>query len=314
MVCSHPKRYVATLDQQQEPADGALPTAVYRQGVYTSPGAGGLPGCIGAHSPAGVHFNMNHRTFRLRRILIAATLAAATIVHVHADTERARTAYAEWSRVMTQVSQERAAWVSEKAMIADTLAAGRAEAQAIDERIAEINATSSETDRKRSELTTQIDEAKATADALAARVSEFEQRVRALLPLLPDSTRAELQPAIQMLPADSKSTKVPLSQRASTVVMLLAQIDKFNSSINLVSEIRDLGEGRTVEVKTIYLGLATAYFADANLTTAGYGTPGPQGWEWKPADTKTAEQIALAIAMHENAKPPAFVNLPVVIR
>jgi len=256
---------------------------------------------------------MNHRISRLRRTLTGAILIAAT-VHAHADTERARTAYTEWSRVMTQLSQERAEWVREKAMIADTLAAGRAEAQAIDQRIAEINATASETDRKRGELTAQIDEAKATAEILATRVGEFEQRVRALLPLLPDATRAELQPAIQMLPTDPKATKVPLSQRASTVVMLLAQIDKFNSGINLVSEIRDLGDGRTVEVKTIYFGLATAYFADANLTTAGYGTPGPQGWEWKPADTKTAEQIALAIAMHENAKPPAFVNLPVVIR
>ncbi|MBE2216091.1 MAG: DUF3450 family protein [Opitutaceae bacterium] len=258
---------------------------------------------------------MSHRTFHLvRRTVVGAILVAATAIHSTADTERARTAYTEWSRVMTQLSQERAEWLREKSMISDTLAAGRAELEAIDQRIAEIAATSGETDRKRAELTEQIDEARATADTLAARVGAFEQRVRALLPLLPEPTRAELQPAIQMLPADPRSTKVPLSQRAATVVMLLAQIDKFNSGINLVSEIRDLGAGRTVEVKTIYFGLATAYFADANLTTTGYGTPGPQGWEWKPADAKTGELIALAIAMHENTKPPAFVSLPVVIR
>lgn len=249
-----------------------------------------------------------------RHCLVLLTALSPSISLVHADTTQARQAYTEWARVMTQLSREQTDWMQEKTTISDTIAAGNAELAAIDQRIAELKASSTEADTKRAAVNEKIAAARSTAEGLAARVSDFEQKVRALLPLLPEIVRAELAPAIQSLPDNPATTKVPLYNRAANVVMLLAQIDKFNSNINLLSEIRDLGNGRTVEVKTLYFGLAAAYFADASLTTAGYGSPGPQGWEWKPAEPATAQQIGLAIAMHENTRPPAFVELPVVIR
>jgi hypothetical protein len=230
------------------------------------------------------------------------------------DLTRARSAYAEWARLKSQISAERTEWRREQTLLTDTLAAARAESAALDERIAELAASSTESDRRRSGLQDEITDAKATAQALSARLAAAEAGVRSLLPLLPAPLQAELQPRLQSLPDEAAAGAMALGQRVLLVAGILGHVEKFAANYNLLSEIRDLGGGRSVEVKTLYLGLAVAYFADAAGTTAGYGSPGPSGWEWTTVEGELAQRIGLAIAIHENTRPPAFVTLPVVIR
>lgn len=258
--------------------------------------------------------HMNLHTHRTRPWLIGIAVVALGATARGQTLDQARSAFAEWARVKTQLSEEQSEWRQEKALITDTLAAARAESTALDERIAEMKASSSESDSKRAGLLAQIEETKAAAAAVAQRVGAAEIALRAMLHLLPPPLMAELQPVLQRLPEDPASTSVPLGQRVQTIAVILAQMDKFNSSFTVVSEIRDLGAGRAVEVKTLYIGLATAYFADATGTTAGYGSPGASGWEWTSADPDLSERIALAIAIQENAQPPAFVALPVQVK
>lgn len=258
---------------------------------------------------------MNLHT-HLRRMIASACAwgALAATVSAAEDLDRARTAYAEWARVKSQTSAERSEWRREQALLTDTLAAAQAELAALDERIGELHGQSTEADKRRAELTAEIAETKTTAGSLASRVAEAETALQALLPVLPPPLLAELQPVLQRLPADPAATTLPLGQRVQTIAVALGQIEKFNSNYAIVSEIRDLGAGRSVEVKTLYLGLAAAFYADAAGTAAGHGAAGASGWDWKPADAETAARIALAIAIHENTKPPAFVSLPVEIR
>lgn len=239
-------------------------------------------------------------------LLCIATTSFATL-------EQARAALVEWSRVTTLISRERSEWMREKNMLADTLAAAKTEVSLLEEKIDSLNALSTEADRQRVEISSQIETAKEASASLAESATVGEMEIRNLVPLLPETLRAELHPLLQRLPENSDATKLPVSQRIQTLVGLLTQIEKFNSNINVVSEIKEVADGTSVEVKTLYFGLAAAFFSDASGFNAGYGFPTHNGWQWKAAEGNTAARIANAIAISENAAEPAFVTLPIEI-
>ena len=107
-------------------------------------------------------------------------------------------------------------------------------------------------------------------------------------------------------------TRMSTSQRLLTVVGTLNKIDKFNTGITVTSEIRTIGD-KSLEVKTLYYGLAGAYFASESAGYAGIGTPGEAGREWveRPEYKK---QITNLIDAYEGAREATFVELPVVAK
>jgi hypothetical protein len=256
---------------------------------------------------------MNLTPTKLLRLLGGTLLPLWAATPSFADLESTRAALIEWSRVKNLVSKERTEWTREKEMMADTLGTARTEVSLLDEKIDSLNASSTEADRKRADLTGRIDAAKSTAAGLAEKAAEGESAVKELLPVLPEPLKLELQPLLQRLPADPSNTRLSVSQRIQTLVGLLAQIEKFQSTINLVSEIKDLGSGESAEVKTLYFGLSAAFFSDSRGTVAGYGAPKTDGWHWTSAAGDVAARIANAIAIHESTVEPAFVLLPVEI-
>lgn len=258
---------------------------------------------------------MNLYSHHIRTVCLGIVAALSLAATVRADDiERARLAYVEWARLKSQLSVEQSDWRREKSLLLDTLAAARAEATMLDDRIKELAESSSGTDEKRADLLARIDAAKAEAALLARASAEAEAALRELVPQLPEPLQAELGPLLQRLPADPANTAVPVAQRLQTLAVALAQMEKFNSGFTVVSEIRDLGSGRSVEVKTLYLGLGAAYYADASGSIAGAGAPGATGWSWTPAEGDLAARIVSAIAIHENTRPPAFVALPLTLR
>ena len=72
------------------------------------------------------------------------------------------------------------------------------------------------------------------------------------------------------------------------VVGILSQADKFNTTLTATSESREIEGGKVVEVRTLYWGLATAYYVDASGEYAGIGYTGPDGWEWPQIEGKGA--------------------------
>lgn len=244
--------------------------------------------------------------------LIASTAAAADTT---SDLDSARSTFIEWSNVKSQLSKESAEWEEEKALLADMVSTSQAELEATEARIAELKDSSTEADSKKAETAQQIEAAKATIAALESRTASQEAKALKLLPLIPEPLAKELQPLLQRLPADAEAAKrAQLSQRIQTVVGILSQLEKFQSNINFFSEIKDVGAGASKEVKTLYFGLAAAYYADATAEHAGYGYPTSDGWQWAPAEGEAAAKIAEAIAIHSNDAPPAFVTLPVAIK
>lgn len=212
------------------------------------------------------------------------------------------------------ISEERNAWAREQQSIADAIAVSRQEVELLATRLSELSNSSSGTEKQRSELLEKIADSKESLAVFAAVVDKYEARVRELLPVIPDHLKAELAPLLQRLPAEGKATQLSVSQRMQTVIAFLAQLDKFNAGPSMVSEIREVEPGRSLEVRTLYFGLGAAYYTDAAATFAGIGQPTLEGWKWTRADAPVAKSIAEAIAVYQNEKQPAFVSLPARVR
>ena len=251
------------------------------------------------------------RTLKRGTVILCASIGLHSVA---AELDNARSTFIEWSKVQSQISKEAADWKNEQALLKDMIGASEAELETITKSIEELKSSSTDADEKKAELVTAIEGVKATAALLEKEASTYEGTARSIIPLLPDALKMDIQPLIQRLPKDEEvAKKTPLSQRIQTVVGILTQVEKFHSQISMVSEIKETAPGVSKEVKTLYFGLSIAYYADANAENAGYGYPSAEGWKWTPASGEEAENIATAIAIHSNDKPPAFVTLPIEI-
>jgi len=168
-------------------------------------------------------------------------------------------------------------------------------------------------DKQRLAAEAQKAELEAATQKVGELVGGLEQRVQELAPSFPPPLADKLSSALKRIPADPANTKMSGLERMQTVVGILNEVDKFNAAITVVSEVQKNPAGAEVQVETLYLGLAQAYFVDKAGDYAGVGTPAATGWQWTP-NNALAGNIQKSIAMYKNAAPADFVSLPVQVK
>lgn len=258
-----------------------------------------------------------HRTIRLplcMGLLAAATCLSFTQTLSASLPEEARNLVKEWVRVKALYSEEAETWAMEKVQVTDTISLLEAEKAMLEEQIAQREEAAVASQSKRTELSVRKEALEGQASALAAILTTYESELAAWVPSLPDILKEELSPLIRRLPKEGESlSSVGLGRRLQTVVGILSQVDKFNSSLTFRSELRENPEtGASRETDTLYFGLAYAVFADAEGSYAGFGKPGADGWIWQPAN-ESAEEISELIAIYKNDAPATYVSIPVSI-
>jgi hypothetical protein len=147
--------------------------------------------------------------------------------------------------------------------------------------------------------TTEADEDRAELTALK----------EAIVTTLPTPLVNRIKPLIRRLPDDPANTKLSLGERVQNIVGILSQADKFNTTITQTSESRELDSGTVVEVRTLYWGLAMAYYVDAAGEYAGIGFLGKDGWEWPQIDG-AGPQIKKRLDVYEGSEEIQFVEVP----
>ena len=252
---------------------------------------------------------MKTRTKTKSLVLIGAFVCAAGIMEADSISE-ARDVFKQVIQLKTLLSEERNQWVQEKTNIEDQLAIIGEEARLLEEKIKSLQDTVTKAETEREIVLDKIDDAKAAAAAFSGVIGGLEVQASEVVKYLPGFILQELAPLIQRLPKDPSTSKTALSQRMQTVIGVLTQIEKFNTTLTSNSEIKELPGGVTAEVKTLYVGLGGAYFSDADGKYGGFGRPGASGWEWTTVDASGAETIARAIAVYEAKREPAFVAVP----
>lgn len=253
--------------------------------------------------------------------LLAASAALGAIgsnnleANYTASLTEARGTFAEWVRVKILISEESERWKQEKATLKDMIEVAGAEREALETRIEELRDTIASGDQRRTELTDKIEAARERAALFRGTLAEQEIALSKIVEFLPPPLKRDLRQLVRRLPDDPHDTQIALSQRMQTVVGIMTQMERFQDSLSLESEIREIDSGETVEVKTLYLGLAQAVFADASGRHAGIGVPGQNSWQWQVVtDGSAVDRIRNSIAMHENQMEPAFVVLPIELK
>ena len=220
----------------------------------------------------------------------------------------------EWVKVKALISEEREDWAIEKALVADTTDLLGVEKELLAEQIMLRKDSAKASTNQRTELSLRKEILETEASTLGDTLTTYEAALSGWISQLPQLLQDELSPLIRRLPAEGESNRnVGIGRRLQSVVGILSQVDKFNSSVTYSKELRDSGEsGSPRETDTLYFGLAYAIYSDAEGTSAGYGTPSLNGWVWQ-STPEAAADIKELIAVYKNEIPARYISIPISV-
>ncbi len=226
--------------------------------------------------------------------------------------EQSRLTMTKWIETQQIIGKERNEWQQSKELLRSRVDLVAKEVAALTQKIKETQDSVSATGTKRDELNAQLDVLKSASTQLAAAVTAMEVEVRKLAVSIPDPVLVRLAPLLSRIPDDATVTRVSIAERFQNVLGILNEINKANSELTVHFEVRTLADGSSVEVQTMYVGLAQGYYISPR-GDAGIGVPTATGWKWQPAPA-AAGNILKALEILQGKHTPAFVPLPVTIQ
>jgi len=221
----------------------------------------------------------------------------------------ARATLEQYVEVRRTISRERLQLAEGRQVLQDRLDLVQREIDSIKEKIADADKNLAAADEKRVELERRAAALRAASQSLADLIVPLEARTKALLARLPEPIRERIRPLTQRLPEDPATTRLSIGDRFLNVVGILNEVNKFNGEITLASEVRQLPDGRSIEVTSMYLGVGQGFYVNADGTIAGIGAPTADAWTWRSAND-AAPALARAVAMMKNEQIAEFVPLP----
>ncbi len=245
-------------------------------------------------------------------LLFSRVLAAEAVPPPGDPVAAARSTVAKWAETEQLLAKERRDWQQGREILQSRIEVVRGELVAMQSKMTELRSSTSDTDRKRTELGAEDAALRGQAASLASSIGELEAALHRLAPRLPEPLRDKLKPLYGRMPADPARTQVTIAERFQNVVGILNEVNKFNGEITMVSEVRTLADGKPAQVRTVYVGLAQAYFV-SQQGEAGIGRPGSEGWEWSAAN-QVAPQVGEIVEILQSKAKPKFIPLPVQVQ
>lgn len=264
---------------------------------------------------------MNRRLFALLFTLFATVSASGQTPAASATKDYlalSRELLNKYYETQKLLSKEESDWKTGKEIIGSRLALLQAQMKELTEKTAEQQKTITTNDTEREKLDKQNKELLTTQDLQVVSIQKLEGRVHKLWPLLPPFLQDKIRGQYERLPKPEmklEDIKSSVGERFVNVLIVINEVNKFHSDVIVINERRKLADGRELEVRVIYFGLAAAYFAGSGETAdvGGMLVPGPNGWE-TVEDPKVAVLVDEVIAMNKGDKVAGFVSLPVKVR
>lgn len=220
----------------------------------------------------------------------------------------AREVLRQWIEQEKEISELREDWERDKRTLEDIVGVLEREIALHEETIEEAEEEVSDADEKRRVLLNEQDELRKSITLVEARLGELEGQIKQLFPTLPEI----LQSQVRMLHDRVGRQGASISERMQNIVGILMQVDKFNSAVTLDVSVQEVA-GESIEVSSIYFGLAGGYFVDASGVYAGYLRPGGDGWV-VTEDSQIAPQVRQLVDIYENPQEATFVLTPATIQ
>jgi len=246
--------------------------------------------------------------------LIAAGLALAGTAALSAAPQLAetRSTLKEWVELKKIVSQEKNDWTVEKQILQESIDLRNDEIEKLKKAIETYEAEATDADKIRDDLTQEDTALKQASAIIKTEIVDLEASILDLVKYLPSSLQDKLSSVIQRIPKTKREMDATsLSNRIVYIIGVLTEIEKFNSQLSVVNEIREIG-GERVRVDTLYVGLAIAYYVDGTKSEAGYMIPAKDGWK-RFEDNSLANAVADAVAMQKREATVNFVDLPLTV-
>ncbi|MCH2156461.1 MAG: DUF3450 domain-containing protein [Opitutales bacterium] len=248
-----------------------------------------------------------------KSIILAGVFAAIAAVPVSAQTviDDTRSALSELVQTKKDIAESKSAWESDKQILQATITSLQDELTLLEERIEAAEKERAESDDVRSQLNIRKDELKTQLDSFSGVATSFEQKVRDLIPYLPEPLQRATEKLSDKLPVDGK-TALDAPRRFLLVLGILQEVDKFQTSVQTHKQLLSIDGAEPKEYSVLYYGLAKAFFVDESLTSAGYGVPSAEGWVWT-SENGLAIEIDDAVQIAERKKLAEFIYLPISV-
>ena len=243
------------------------------------------------------------------RFVITALFIVNSGLHALQPSEEARKLIDEWVETRQIISKERSEWRIEQDLLEKTQLLLSSEVSRLDSELADLKASESASDAERSALAEDKEALKSAAAVVSNSIGSLETQLKEILPSLPVPLIEKIKPLIRRLPDNPQATDLSLGQRVQNIVGILSQTDKFNSTITLTSEAREFESGKVVQVSTLYMGLASAYYVDDSGANAGIGSPTANGWKWTAIDG-SGGKIKQLVEIYEGTGEIQFIDAP----
>jgi soluble cytochrome b562 len=226
--------------------------------------------------------------------------------------EETRLTMDKWIETQQILSKERKEWQQGKEILVGRLDLVKKEVGTVEEKIKQAQTSVAEADKKRGELVAENDRLKAAVAQLTEAVTGMEGEVRKIFQQLPEPIQTKLQPLFQRIPEEPAKSRASAAERFQNILGILNELNKANNEITVSYEVHTLADGKPSEVKTLYVGLAQAYYVSAR-GEAGIGRPAADGWKWEPSPA-AGRDVLTALEILQGKQTPSFVPLPVKIQ
>lgn len=232
-------------------------------------------------------------------------------------TEELRTQVSEWVETMRKIQQEENDWSRDQEVLKNYKEGIEKEIADLKEQIASAKTRKDGGDQQSLDKVAERDRLVAAQDELTRQVRTLEEALTNKLPLLPEPFKkaAKISVAIEslqrnlQLPADQQTDEV--GKRLTNVTELLAEIEKFQQSVQVYSELREDSKGHEYNMQVIYFGLGLAFAVNEDNSFALAGRPSADGWKFQERND-LAPQIQKLLVTATSEKDVSFTNLPLI--
>jgi hypothetical protein len=242
-------------------------------------------------------------------VLAQPVAGAAQVEQVASTIQAGRDQLGEWMEVQRIISQEQASFKSTQSALQGRIDLVKLELDDFASRLNTSEANIKGEATRKSNLEKELELANKGTQSLMDSASYLEEELKKLKGILPAPIYTKVQALYDRMPADPKTTKVSLAERYQNILGILNEADKANAEITVLAEVRELPGTPATEVETLYVGLAQAYFVNAERNFAGMGRPVNGKWEWTQMNELGGE-IAEVLAVMSTKAKPKFVFLP----
>jgi DNA repair exonuclease SbcCD ATPase subunit len=223
-----------------------------------------------------------------------------------------KTELKRWIETSKTLQRTKRDWKVDKATLDQSIGLLERELRLLDSEIGKLEAGATEGATQRQELSDRQATLKQTAETVSKRLKTLENRLLALAPVFPRPLADKTKPLMRRLKTGGGQGGSSLGQRLQALLGILNEVDKFNGSLTLTGELRNI-DGKQTQVETLYMGLSQAYYVDRTGSRAGVGVPSAKGWEWTPRN-ELAHAVTHVLLVYRSEHPAEFIELPVTLK